>query len=211
MGTEVLLYVPNIIGYVRLILLVVAYFTFHSPSYFLAAYIVSATLDYFDGLFARKLGQTSAFGAWFDIVIDNLGRGMLWCRMYEWGYFVAATEWLVFVCTHTKGTDWKSAFAEAPPLVKGVMSAGFKSPLGFFAIAGIHVLPIWLYAHSSRFLAKAIGIPVAIDYLIIALLSSGRALCFLVELFCLYTHISYLLSQDTAESTKAKAATTQQT
>jgi hypothetical protein len=45
---------------------------------------------------------------------------------FQWGYFVSAVEWLVFVCTHTKGTDWKTAFNDAPPLVKGVMSAGKK-------------------------------------------------------------------------------------
>ena len=35
-----------------------------------------------DGYVARKLNQTSAFGAWFDVVIDILSRGMLWSNVY---------------------------------------------------------------------------------------------------------------------------------
>ncbi|XP_077064530.1 uncharacterized protein LOC143716171 isoform X2 [Siphateles boraxobius] len=36
-----------------------------------------------DGWVARKLQQTSRFGAWLDVVIDNVGRGMLWNMLYD--------------------------------------------------------------------------------------------------------------------------------
>lgn len=36
-----------------------------------------------DGWLARKLGQTSRFGAWLDVVVDNMGRGMLWSQLFE--------------------------------------------------------------------------------------------------------------------------------
>lgn len=50
--------------------------------------IVSATCDDVfcagvDGWMARRLGQTSRFGAWLDVVVDNLGRGMLWSLLFE--------------------------------------------------------------------------------------------------------------------------------
>lgn len=32
---------------------------------------------------ARRLQQTSRFGAWLDVVIDNVGRGMLWNMLYD--------------------------------------------------------------------------------------------------------------------------------
>jgi phosphatidylglycerophosphate synthase len=34
-----------------------------------------------DGWAARKFNQVSKFGAWFDVVIDNIGRGILWTRI----------------------------------------------------------------------------------------------------------------------------------
>ena len=36
-----------------------------------------------DGYVARKFNQTSAFGAWFDVVIDIISRGMLWSNVYS--------------------------------------------------------------------------------------------------------------------------------
>lgn len=36
-----------------------------------------------DGWVARRLQQTSRFGAWLDVVIDNIGRGMLWNMLYD--------------------------------------------------------------------------------------------------------------------------------
>lgn len=39
-----------------------------------------------DGWLARRLGQTSKFGAWLDVVVDNLGRGMLWGQLFKVGW-----------------------------------------------------------------------------------------------------------------------------
>lgn len=36
-----------------------------------------------DGWLARRLGQSSRFGAWLDVVGDNLGRGMLWSLLFK--------------------------------------------------------------------------------------------------------------------------------
>lgn len=36
-----------------------------------------------DGWLARRLGQCSRFGAWLDVVVDNLGRGMLWSLLFK--------------------------------------------------------------------------------------------------------------------------------
>lgn len=49
-----------------------------------AATLIDYLLLYFvvmDGFAARKLNQCTAFGAWFDVVIDLFGRGMLWSRI----------------------------------------------------------------------------------------------------------------------------------
>lgn len=36
-----------------------------------------------DGWLARRLDQCSRFGAWLDVVVDNVGRGMLWSRLFK--------------------------------------------------------------------------------------------------------------------------------
>jgi phosphatidylglycerophosphate synthase len=37
----------------------------------------------FDGYFARLLKQTSSLGSWLDVIIDNLGRGILWVNIHQ--------------------------------------------------------------------------------------------------------------------------------
>ena len=52
--------------------------------------------------------------------------------------------------------------------------------MGITAIAGLQVLPMWLYAHYKGVL-MALGVPVALQYVGIGLLSAARALCMAVE------------------------------
>ena len=61
---QVLLYVPNLIGYARIILLLLSLRTMLTDPYTTAAlYMLSALLDAFDGMAARKLNQCTKFGA----------------------------------------------------------------------------------------------------------------------------------------------------
>lgn len=60
------LYVPNLIGYVRVITGLAAFvYAFDKASYsqFFSLYMFSYALDAVDGLAARSLGQLSSFGA----------------------------------------------------------------------------------------------------------------------------------------------------
>uniref|UniRef100_A0A8C4PWJ9 CDP-diacylglycerol--inositol 3-phosphatidyltransferase n=1 Tax=Eptatretus burgeri TaxID=7764 RepID=A0A8C4PWJ9_EPTBU len=83
MVENVFLFVPNVIGYVRLVCLLLAWFSFKSPIAFVLFYSIFAILDAVDGAVARRLSQTSAFGAFFDIFLDNLGRGLLWTGLFQ--------------------------------------------------------------------------------------------------------------------------------
>ncbi|XP_028396840.1 uncharacterized protein LOC114520716 isoform X2 [Dendronephthya gigantea] len=161
---------------------------------FLVLYAASVTLDAFDGIAARKLNQTSVFGAWFDVVIDNIGRGMLWSYIYQWGYFVSALEWLVFVCTHTYGATWKTAGMDSPPFwVAAIMANNFKTIVGAYAIAGLHVLPMWLYGlQKIEMIRIYFGSQACTG--ITAFLASGRLTCSLVEGWFIWTHIKALLT-----------------
>ncbi|KAK2178466.1 hypothetical protein NP493_542g00015 [Ridgeia piscesae] len=191
-----LLYIPNVIDYLRFVLVLMSWVTYYSHPFSSAAlYTVSISLDGVDGYLARKLKQQSEFGAWLDVVVDNIGRGMIWCRLYHFGFLVAALEWLTFVCTHQCYSEWKTPPAEAPVLVKAVMAHNFKSLWGFIAVGSLHVLPLWLYCHYSGVFID-IFIPMSLQYVGIGLLASGRSLCMLVELWFVYNHILCLLNEE---------------
>ncbi|XP_027042961.1 CDP-diacylglycerol--inositol 3-phosphatidyltransferase-like [Pocillopora damicornis] len=189
---NVLLFIPNLIGYVRVILLFASWIFFNNPVLFLCFYTASVLLDGLDGIVARQLNQTSAFGAWLDVATDNLGRGMLWTLLYKWGYFISAVEWMVFVCTHSLGAHWKSAQSNPPSWVQLVMAKGFKTPAGAFAICGLHGLPVWLYGTNkhmwSPFMSHHLQLGVT------GILVSGRALCMGVEVWFITSHIKDLLA-----------------
>ncbi|CAH3151330.1 unnamed protein product [Pocillopora meandrina] len=189
---NVLLFIPNLIGYVRVILLFASWIFFNNPVLFLCFYTASVLLDGLDGIVARQLNQTSAFGAWLDVATDNLGRGMLWTLLYKWGYFISAVEWMVFVCTHSLGAHWKSTQSNPPSWVQLVMAKGFKTPAGAFAICGLHGLPVWLYGMNkhmwSPFMSHHLQLGVT------GILVSGRALCMGVEVWFITSHIKDLLA-----------------
>ncbi|GMM51363.1 CDP-diacylglycerol--inositol 3-phosphatidyltransferase [Starmerella bacillaris] len=77
---DVLLYVPNLIGYSRVAFALIAlYFMKWHPKYCTIAYCLSCILDALDGHAARRLGQTSQFGAILDMVTDRCTTSSLIC------------------------------------------------------------------------------------------------------------------------------------
>ncbi|KAF9532250.1 CDP-diacylglycerol-inositol 3-phosphatidyltransferase [Crepidotus variabilis] len=79
---NVFLFIPNIIGYSRVILagLSLYYMSYH-PIYCTILYGVSCLLDAVDGHAARMLGQTSKFGAVLDMVTDRCTTSCLLCYL----------------------------------------------------------------------------------------------------------------------------------
>ncbi|KAJ2936718.1 hypothetical protein H1R20_g377, partial [Candolleomyces eurysporus] len=79
---NVFLFVPNLIGYARVILagLALHYMSYH-PKYCTLAYGISCLLDAVDGHAARALGQTSKFGAVLDMVTDRCTTSCLLCYL----------------------------------------------------------------------------------------------------------------------------------
>ncbi|XP_076816575.1 uncharacterized protein LOC143462333 isoform X2 [Clavelina lepadiformis] len=122
-GQNVFFFIPNIIGYFRLILLIASWIFIEQPTEFLSFYITSILLDAVDGWTARKLNQVSDFGAWLDVVVDVIGRGIIWCNLGKYGYAVPAWEWIVFVANHAQADSgqWKHKFDQSPLMVKHVM------------------------------------------------------------------------------------------
>ncbi|KAI0928567.1 hypothetical protein AcW1_005771 [Taiwanofungus camphoratus] len=79
---NVFLFVPNLIGYSRIILAGMAlYFMSYHPKYCTLAYCFSCLLDAADGYAARALGQSSKFGAVLDMVTDRCTTSSLLCYL----------------------------------------------------------------------------------------------------------------------------------
>lgn len=198
MAPEVLLFLPNIVGYLRICLVFSAWIVRQSPAVFLPLYLLSIILDGVDGWLARRLGQTSSFGAWLDVVVDNLGRSMLWSLVSEWGWLLSALEWCVFVCNHSEGGEqWKSSFSNSPRLIRTIMANGFRTPVGVWVVSGLHGLPVWLYLCGSGVVDMAWWQQTAGTLL----LAAGRLLALTAELWCLWTHIKHL-TRDQPEDKK---------
>uniref|UniRef100_A0A452GR49 CDP-diacylglycerol--inositol 3-phosphatidyltransferase n=1 Tax=Gopherus agassizii TaxID=38772 RepID=A0A452GR49_9SAUR len=69
---NIFLFVPNLIGYARVLLLFVAfYFMPSDPGPATASYLLSGLLDAFDGHAARALNQGTRFGAMLDMLTDR--------------------------------------------------------------------------------------------------------------------------------------------
>ncbi|XP_067940077.1 CDP-diacylglycerol--inositol 3-phosphatidyltransferase-like [Watersipora subatra] len=75
---EVLVFVPNLIGYARIILAILS--CYYMPIDYVTAgtcYVISGLLDALDGHAARYLNQTSLFGAMLDQLTDRCATACL--------------------------------------------------------------------------------------------------------------------------------------
>ena len=70
-------FVPNLIGYVRVILLFPVLLNPENPWLLLICYSFSQLLDMIDGYAARALNQTSIFGTVLDMVTDRISNAIL--------------------------------------------------------------------------------------------------------------------------------------
>jgi len=64
-------YVPNLIGYARVVLAALAFYFHKNPVLFFALYASSELLDAVDGYAARLFNQSTKFGAVLDMVTDR--------------------------------------------------------------------------------------------------------------------------------------------
>jgi len=70
--TSVYFFIPNIIGYSRMVFAMLAFYHIHTNYFlFFIFYALSAVLDIADGYAARALDQCSKFGAILDMVTDR--------------------------------------------------------------------------------------------------------------------------------------------
>ena len=73
MPTNVFLFIPNLIGYVRIIFALASfYYMPYNPGHAVTFYILSELMDAFDGYAARRFNQGTSFGAVLDMVTDRI-------------------------------------------------------------------------------------------------------------------------------------------
>lgn len=197
MSKSVFLYIPNLIGYIRLICLFFSWIYLHYPVIFLCFYSIQCLLDGLDGWTARKFNQISKFGVWFDVVIDNLGRSLIWNSISSMGFFISSVEWITFVALNSLGTQWKSQLSLTNDfIVKNLMKNGFRSPFGFLCVVlGLHCLPLMIFIHQNLLYPPSIEMFFNF-FLFICFI--GRLLSFYSEVFVirLFIEKNLLVSSD---------------
>ena len=102
-----LLLPPNVVCHARLALAVAAAAA-GAGAVAVTLFAASALLD--------CLGQQTAFGAFYDVAVDNLTRALLWCGaaggtgLAPWAGLPIALEGITLACTHAGGgAAWKAA------------------------------------------------------------------------------------------------------
>lgn len=79
---EVFLFIPNLIGYVRVLTAILSFLTMKNhPIWTTVLYGISGFLDAFDGYAARKFNQGTRFGAVLDMVTDRCATSSLICYL----------------------------------------------------------------------------------------------------------------------------------
>jgi len=73
----VYLFIPNLIGYARVLLVIAAFYFNASPALFFACYALSELLDAVDGYAARHFNQSTKYGAVLDMVTDRCSTAAL--------------------------------------------------------------------------------------------------------------------------------------
>lgn len=131
MSENIFLFVPNIIGYVRIILAIISfYFMPTCPKVSIFCYLFSGLLDAFDGHAARYLNQGTKFGAMLDMLTDRCATMCLcvvlsmfypnWAILFQLSMSLdMASHWLHMHTSMMKGsTSHKTIDLSGNPILR---------------------------------------------------------------------------------------------
>jgi CDP-diacylglycerol--inositol 3-phosphatidyltransferase len=117
MAENIFLFVPNLIGFARIILAIISfYFMPTSPYVAVVCYLLSGFLDAFDGHAARMLNQSTKFGSLLDMLTDRCAT-MCLCVVLamfypKWAIFFQlsmtldiASHWLWMISSMMNGSN----------------------------------------------------------------------------------------------------------
>ncbi|OJW70827.1 MAG: hypothetical protein BGO68_02350 [Candidatus Amoebophilus sp. 36-38] len=93
---DIYLLIPNLVGYFRGLLLIVAFcICFTHPYWFVILYGTSQLLDGLDGYIARRMKQVSLYGAMLDMVLDRISTTALLVLLSR--FYPAYTRWIIVI------------------------------------------------------------------------------------------------------------------
>ena len=223
MTLPVPLYIPNLLGYLRIALALIGLgLSSNAPVTALWIWLIAAFLDLIDGMLARKLNQTSTLGIFLDIAADNILRTSVWIAAIissinttdntttnddddslnsSMALVVAcciiSLEWFTMVCTQLHAAQfekhWKSERQHDPWLVQQVFKNGFKAPFGILTRYGLFSVQMWLYGRNHPSLRDPI--PLFDVWMYLAIL--GRMLGLCVEFWLCWSFLRLIVERDT--------------
>eukprot|EP00525_Craspedostauros_australis_P004837 CAMPEP_0198125012 /NCGR_PEP_ID=MMETSP1442-20131203/41546_1 /TAXON_ID= /ORGANISM="Craspedostauros australis, Strain CCMP3328" /LENGTH=211 /DNA_ID=CAMNT_0043784539 /DNA_START=15 /DNA_END=653 /DNA_ORIENTATION=- len=203
----VALYVPNLLGYARIILALLGlHLSTSSPDQAIMVWFVSGWLDFFDGKLARMLDQCSELGVLLDVFADNIMRTTVWVAAAasnpsRYGLIAACIitlEWITMLCTQLHaaqaGVHWKQQRDNDPWLIKAVFANGFKNPLGILVFYGLFCSGVFAYGEQKGTMFDDI-IPFLPYWRYAAHI--GRGISVMVELWLCKGYLSMVIEKDT--------------
>lgn len=154
------LYVPNLIGYARILANLMAFgFAFSNKKLFAGLYFLSFVCDELDGRFARLLNQTSTFGAVLDMVTDRVstaGLLVVLSHLYKscYGLFLGllaldiASHWLQMYSTFLAS---KTSHKDVADSKSRLFRAYYQNRLFMgYCCVGAEVLYLVLYIFAEK-------------------------------------------------------------
>lgn len=183
MSDNIFVFVPNLIGYARIVLAIVSfYFMPTCPKISISCYLLSAFLDAFDGHAARLLNQGTKFGTMLDMLTDRCAT-MCLCVVLamfypSWAIFFQlsmsldiASHWLHMHASMMKGSNsHKSIDLSGNPILRlyytsrpvlFVMCAGNELFFSMLYLLNFYedttgALKVILYISTPIFIAKSV-------------------------------------------------------
>ncbi|KAG4080279.1 hypothetical protein HA402_010771 [Bradysia odoriphaga] len=151
---NIFLFVPNLIGYARIVLAVIAFY-FMQTNYVIAGwcYIISALLDAVDGHAARAFNQSTKFGAMLDQLTDRCGTmGLLVALSYFYPKYMfwfqlsmaidVACHWIYL---HTSTLQGKTSHKFFDPNDNPIMRLYYRKDILTFMCCGNELFYSALY------------------------------------------------------------------
>ena len=202
----VALYVPNVMGYARILLAFIGlYLSLSRPVPAICTWLVSASLDLLDGIVARALNQTSSLGILLDICADNILRSSVWMAASRtmnsptcttMACLFTSVEWMTMLATQlSANVHWKEERHEDPWLVRTCFHNNFRNPLGMLVMYGLFSAGMWTYGEQYQVFHDNIPLFEMWRYLSYI----GRALALCIELWLCQQYVSTMISQDTKQ------------
>lgn len=216
--SSVFLFVPNIIGYVRILLALLSFY--YMPFDYVRAfcyYLLSQLLDALDGHAARYLNQSSRFGAMLDQLTD---RCSTLCLLMVLGNFYPsqmilfqisaaidiASHWLHLHSSDIKGSKHYKQIEDSNNPLKQVLKFYYTSrPFLFFMCAGNELFYCLLYIQhfTPGFIIPVfrVGIWKVLCYLCFPISFVKSA----ISVFHLVTAAQSIVEIDTSDRSKPKS------